>query len=87
VLRITKLVDQWGQEISNDAWGIVLDDEDMMVFRKMEAHPMVKTSVSGWASQVCPLGYADEDTQVAVADDVPADVPDDFWPLAVSLQL
>lgn len=87
VLRITKLVDDWGQEISSDAYGIILDDEDMMVFRRTEKDPRIPTSVSGWASQVCPIGWADEDSETAVADDVPKDIPDDFWPLVARLSL
>lgn len=88
VLRITKLVDNWGVDISDDAWGIALDDEDMMVFIKREkpGH-FSKQAVGGWSSQVCPIGWADEDTRAADADDVPKDIPDDFWPLAARLSL
>jgi hypothetical protein len=88
VLRITKLTGTFDVEISDDAWAVVLDDEDMMVFIKRERDPRVLTSVAGWTSQVCPIGYADaETTQIALADEVPEDMPQDFWPLAARLAL
>ena len=87
VLRITKLVNSNGIQMSDDAWGVVLDDEDMMVFEKREKDWRIPSSVAGWSSKVCPIDWADEDSKLAVADEVPADVPADFWPLAARLSL
>jgi hypothetical protein len=89
VLRITKLVNANGVQIEDDCWGIVLDDEDMMLFvpRTRDPHANKSQAHEGWSSRVCPIDYADEDSEVAVADDVPKDVPDDFWALVARLQL
>lgn len=87
VLRITRLVNDFGTQVSDDAWGIVLDGEDMMVFEKRERDLRVLTSVTGWISRVCPLGWGDEDFALAKVEDVPADIPPDFWPLAARLTL
>lgn len=89
VLRITKLVNDHGVEVENDAWGIVLDDEDMMLFAKRERiyGSRGDQSHEGWSSRVCPITWADEDTEIAVADQVPDDMPADFWPLSARLSL
>jgi hypothetical protein len=89
VLRITKLVNTNGVEIENDCWGIILDDEDMMLYIRRERDPRANKAQAheGWSSRVCPIDYADEDSELAKADDIPEDVPADFWPLASQLQL
>jgi hypothetical protein len=89
VLRVTKLVNDNDTQIEDDAWGVVLDDEDMMLFIKRERiyGSRGDQSHDGWSSRVCPIGWADEDTQVAAADEVPQDVPADFWALSARLTL
>jgi hypothetical protein len=89
VLRITKLVNENGIQVEDDAWGIVLDNVDMIVYVKRTriAGANEKQSFDGWSSRVCAIDWADEDTEIAKAEEVPEDIPPDFWPLTASIQL
>lgn len=89
ILRVTKLVNDNGIQIEDDGWGIVLDDEDMMLFVHRERDPRANDAQAheGWSSRVTPINWADEDSEIAAADAVPQDMPADFWPLVARLQL
>lgn len=92
ILKITKMVSDRGQELDlgedHVTWGIVLDDESMMVFSKVDqrGYPGAMGK-SKWVSRVYPIDWADEDSHWADADEVPEDVPQEFWPIAARCAL
>lgn len=92
VLKITKMVGDKGGELdlSEDhvVWGIVLDnDNNMMVFSKVDQRGYPHAKGAKWVSRVVPTDWADEDSQWANADDVPDDVPPEFWTIAARAAL
>jgi hypothetical protein len=91
ILKITKMVNDHGDELAlgedGEAYGIVLDDENMMVFRKADQHGYPGANGAKWVSRVYPIDWADEDSEWADADRVPQDVPNEFWPIAAQAGL
>lgn len=93
VLKITKMVDDRGAELDlgedHTVWGIVLDDESMMVFSKVNqrGYPGAYQAGAKWVSRVYPTDWADENSVWADADEVPDDVPTEFWPIAARAAL
>lgn len=93
VLKISKMVGDHGDELAlgedGVAWGIVLDDENMMVFCKIDQRGYPGASAAGarWTSRVYPTDWADEESEWADADNVPNDVPPEFWPIAARAAL
>jgi len=88
ILKITKMVNDQGSELDlgedHVVWGIVLDNENMMVFSKVtqRGYPGAYSAGAKWVSRVYPTNWADEDSHWADADEVPDDVPQEFWPIA-----
>lgn len=64
------------------AFAIVLDEEDAMLFFKAECGVGGTRREIGWRSGVEPLADLGDDTRLAGDDEVPDDVPADFWPLS-----
>jgi hypothetical protein len=91
VLKISKMVGEKGDELALGeeglAWGIVLDDENMMVFCKIDQRGYPGARGSAWTSRVYPTDWADEESEWADADAVPDDVPPEFWPIAARAAL
>jgi hypothetical protein len=93
ILKITKMVSDKGGELAlgedNVAWGIVLDNENMMVFTEVDQSGFYRgaPNASRWVSRVYPTDWADEDSVWADADEVPATVPSEFWPIAAQAAL
>src|SRR4051812_46821889 len=88
ILRITKMVSDKGGELDLDeerpAWGIVLDDENMMVFTEVDQSYKYRgaPNANAWVSRVYPTDWADEESRWADADEVPDNVPPEFWSIA-----
>lgn len=91
VLEITKMVGDKGDELElgedHKVWGIVLDAENMMVFSKIRQRGYPGAKGDTWTSRVFPTDWADEDSKWAKADDVPDDVPSEFWTIAARAAL
>lgn len=91
ILKITKMVNDQGQELGlgedNTVWGIVLDDELMMVYSKLAQRGYPGAKGDNWVSRVYPIDWADEDSENVEAEAVPDDVPEDFWPLSARVAL
>lgn len=91
VLKISKMAGDKGDELAlgeeGIAWGVVLDDENMMVFCKIDQRGYPGAKGASWTSRVYPTNWADEGSEWADADNVPADVPPEFWPIAARAAL
>jgi hypothetical protein len=93
VLKITKMVSDHGGELAlgddHVAWGIVLDDANMMVFTEVDQSGFYRgaPNAARWVSRVYPTEWADEDSEWANADAVPDDVPPEFWSIAAQAAL
>lgn len=91
VLRITKMIEHYSHQMDitdeHPVWGIVLDDETMLVFSKIDQHGYPNAKGERWVSRVMPTEWADEDSRWAKAEEVPEDVPVEFWPIAARAAL
>jgi hypothetical protein len=66
--------------VPGDHWAVVMDVTD-------EFEGMIYTRFNGrWSSYYAPIGFNDE-YQLAGEEDVPEDMPADFWPLAARTKL
>lgn len=92
VLKISKMVGDKGDELAlgedGVAYGIVLDDANMMVFTKIDQQGFYRgASGLSWVSRVYPTDWADEESDWVKDDEVPADIPSEFWPIAAQAAL
>lgn len=92
ILKITKMVSDKGGELAlgedHVVWGIVLDNENMMVFSKIKQDGLYRNAKGdAWVSRVLPTDWADEDSQWADSEEVPTDVPPEFWTISAQAAL
>jgi hypothetical protein len=93
VLKITKMVGDKGDELAlgeeGVAFGIVLDSDSMMVFTQIDQQGFYRGAplAHAWVSRVYPTDWADEDSRWLKDDEVPSDVPPEFWSIAAQAAL
>lgn len=77
VLKVSRDYDKPPYMLEGEHYAVSMGDDDVMIFTKHD---------SGWNSRVCSLGEGDEVREIK-DEEVPADIPADFWPLVARLQL
>jgi hypothetical protein len=92
VLKISKFDESHADELglgedgAEGAYGIVLDDDNMMVFCKIRQRGYPGAKGNSWTSRVYPIAWAEPEHTERV-EDGPDDLPTEFWPIAAQAAL